>query len=181
MHVHHLVVRREVLRLLLGDLGPELGNRHLRRAVDDRGLREDVVGVELDGLGREPLDLVVGRVLRVGPVRAAVRQGQVDGPGLLVDDQPAACGDQELRLVGVPPVGYEDVAPAGAVAGDVPRVERQVRKVLEEDPRLDLGGDTGGDDFGEQRLVVLVASRHRPDHHVAGRQTGRHGTGGDGP
>ena len=89
--------------------------------------------------------------------------------------------DQKLRPVRVATVRHEDVAPAGAVAGDVPRIEGQVREVLEEDPRLDLGGDPGGHDFSQQRLVVLVAGRHRPDHHVAGRQAGRQRAGGHRP
>ena len=68
VEVHHLVVRRHVQRPLLGDLRLQLGDGHLGRAVHDLGLREDVVGVQLDGLRGEALDLVLGGVLGVGPV-----------------------------------------------------------------------------------------------------------------
>ena len=104
------------VRSFLRDLGPELGDGHLRRAVDDLGLREDVGRVEGDRLGREPLDLVAGRVLRVGPVLAAVPERQVDASlGFWSMTSRPRRGDQELRLLRVAAVGDEDVAPAAAV------------------------------------------------------------------
>ena len=91
-----------------------------------------------------------------------------------IDQQPSLAREIDRRLARTCGVGEEDVAPA-AGGLDVAHEQDAVRKLAEEDARLDIAFGLGRDDVERNLPERLVGVRQRDDHDVGGGGARRHG------
>ncbi len=84
------------------------------------------------------------RIFRVGFVRGAIDQMQVQSVGTFTDDD-AFPGQRDARIGGVGKIGHEDAFPYGGSLGilDVLHVDNDLGKPFVENARLDFKGHLG--------------------------------------
>ena len=122
------------------------------------------------------MQLVRGRVARVGAMTRAVVEDEVDRPPVAIDLDAALLGHGDVELTGLPGVGEENVRPAGG--GDLPDVEGQIVEAVIEHARLDLAFRATRQHPQRQLPEPLVRLRDRDLDHVeggAGRQKRQQG------
>ncbi len=132
-------------------------------------------------IGVEPEDQGGGEASGVGlprlrrAIAGPVHQDQIDAALFAVDYQPSLGGEVHRRLVALVGIGDHQFLPA-RLAGIrlLLRVQHPARKILVEDPGLDLRFDPLRDDAEGDFAEGLVGVRDGDDHDVAGRKRRQH-------
>ena len=174
MDGHHRTVGRNVLRLQFLDPSAELGDRHLRVALQEIARRKDGVRIEPGNELGEPRHLVLGGILEICRVSRAVLEHEIHRAVFAIDHHAAGVRRKDGRLFGVRGVGQEHVEPAAAPRRCVTDVEHAVGEVLEEDSRLDFVFGSSRYHAVDDLAEGLVGGRHRDEHDVARRGPGQH-------